>query len=60
MKAVIAATLLLVAMLALANPGTTTSYYFHMVADGSVYCYAPDGHIFRPRNSDFIMTVPSR
>ena len=38
----------------------TTNIYCHMISDGSVYCYAPDGHIFRPRFDDFVMVVPQR
>jgi hypothetical protein len=47
------------ALFVLSAPSTqTVSFYCHMVSDGSVYCFAHDGHIFRPRFDDFIMTVP--
>ena len=34
-------------------------YHCWMVADGAVYCYAQDGHIFRPRFDQFVMEVPA-
>lgn len=48
---------IILAALILLGPPRPRVFYCHMVTDGSVYCYAPDGHIFRPRVNDFLMYV---
>jgi len=57
MKAVLLGSFIGLSMCSLAFwlESRTTMYRYRcwMVSDGAVYCYADDGHIFRPRVPEF-------